>query len=47
MGGAEPEPGRELLALLEIAFHRIGKVIAPEAYDALVGLALRGAKGEG
>ena len=43
MGGAEPESGGELLALLEIAFHRIGEVIAPEAYDALVGLPLGGA----
>jgi hypothetical protein len=47
MGGAEPEPGGELLALLEVAFHRIGEVVAPKPYDALMGLTLRGAKGEG
>ena len=40
MGGAEPESGGELLALLEVAFHCFGEVVAAEAHDALVWLPL-------
>ena len=47
IGGAEPESSGELFTLLEVSFHRISKVVAPKAHDALVGLSLRRTKGQG